>query len=78
MCPLGLDSAGQFYASDVTATIALLSPKLSPVHLRARKGLYWMNAEVLHVAVSVWLVLAVLGGMGALVVVAWILLRSRA
>ena len=37
-----------------------------------------MNEQVLHIGVSVWVVLAVLGGLGALVLVAWILLRSSA
>ena len=37
-----------------------------------------MNEEVIMIGVSVWVVLAVLGGLAAVVVVAWILLRSRA
>jgi hypothetical protein len=37
-----------------------------------------MNEEVRMVAVNVWVVLAVLGGLAAVAVVAWILLRSRA
>ena len=37
-----------------------------------------MNEEVRMVAVNVWVVLALLRGLAAVVVVAWILLRSRA